>query len=109
MGSVVQLLNAWIKKLLMDRTQKMIVNGYNSSSRKVISGVPQGTVLDPLLFLCCINDLPSHVKSFVKLYADDVILYRVISCDADHEILQLDLAASSEWDNTWQMTFNLCS
>ena len=89
MGSVVQLLNAWIKKLLMDRTQKMIVNGYNSSSRKVISGVPQGT--------------------FVKLYADDVILYRVISCDADHEILQLDLAASSEWDNTWQMTFNLCS
>ena len=67
----------------------MIVNGCNNSSREVISGVPLGTVLGPLLFLCCINDLPSHVKSSVKLNADDVIFYRVIGCDADHEILAL--------------------
>jgi len=46
----------------------------------------------------------NHVKSSVKLYADDVILYRVIGCDADHEILQQDLVALSEWANTWQMT-----
>jgi len=62
----------------MNRTQKVVVNGYNSSSREVISEVPQGTVLGPLLFLCYINDLPTHLKSSVKLYADDVILYRVM-------------------------------
>ena len=68
----------------MNRTQKVIVNGYSSSSGEVISGVPQGTVLGSLLFLCYINDLPSHVKSSVELYADD--LYRAIDCAPDHEI-----------------------
>jgi len=97
----------WIKNFLVNRTQKVVVNGYDSSSREVISGVPQGTVLGPLLFLCYINDLPRHVKSSVKLYADDVILYRVIDSDVDHEILQQDLVALSEWANIWQMTFNL--
>ena len=83
----------WTKNFLMNRTPKVIVNGYSSSS-EVISGVPQGTVLGPLLFLCYINDLYT-LKSSVKLYADDVILYRTIDCAADHEMLQQDLITLS--------------
>jgi len=73
----------------------------------VISGVPQGTVLGLLLFLCYINDLPSNVKSTVKLYADDVVLYRAIYTAADHDILQQDLLSLTQWAKTWQMSFNL--
>ena len=71
----------------------------------MISGVLQGTVLGPLLFLCYINDLPSHVKSSTKLYADDVIFYVIIVVNADHEIFQHDLVALSEWANIWQNDF----
>ena len=53
----------------------MVLEGKNSHSTQVLSGVPQGTVLAPLLFLLYINDLPACVSSKVKLYADDVLLY----------------------------------
>ena len=97
----------WIKNFLTNRTQKVTVNRHNCNSRVLISEVRQRTVFGPLLILCYINDLPSHVKSSIKFYADDVILYRVIGCGADHEILQQDLVELSEWANTWQITFNL--
>ena len=92
---------------LTNRTQQVIISGYSSSPSNVISGVPQGTVLGPLLSLCYINDLPSNVKSTVKLYADDVVLYRAVHSDADHDILQQDLLVLIEWAKTWQMVFNL--
>jgi len=90
----------WIKNFLMNRTQKVVVNGYNSSDI-------WGPTRNSLRFLCYINNLPKHVKSSVNLYADYVILYRVIDSVSDHEILQQDLVALSEWANIWQMTFNL--
>ena len=70
---------SWIKNFLSGRLQQVIINGHSSSYTKVISGVPQGTVLAPLLFLCYINDLPQNVISRVKLYADDVLLYTTIA------------------------------
>ena len=97
----------WIQNFLTNRTQQVIINGYSSSPSNVISGVPQGTVLGPLLFLCYINDLPGNVKSSVRLYADDVLLYRAIHSAADHDILQQDLHSLTQWAKTWQMTFNL--
>ena len=82
----------WIQNFLINRTQKVVVDGSSSESARVKSGVPQGTVLGPLLFLTYINDLPSTVSSQVRLFADDCLLYRPIKCRADQEKLQRDLA-----------------
>ena len=69
----------------------MAVNGCISDDTRVTSGVPQGTVLAPLLFLVYINDLHKNIVSSVKLYADDVLIYRTINSEQDHMILQRDL------------------
>ena len=63
--------------------------------------------MGPLLFICYINDLPKEVNSTVKLYADDVLLYRAIHSIADHDMLQKDLDIINKWAESWQMTFNL--
>ena len=86
----------WIQNFLTNRTQKVVVDGSSSESARVRSGVPQGTVLGPLLFLTYINDLPSTVSSQVRLFADDCLLYRPIKCRADQEQLQRDLILTSE-------------
>ena len=70
--------HAWISSFLTQREQRVVVDGEASSSCTVDSGVPQGTVLGPLLFLCHINDLPKCVTSQVRLFADDCLLYRPI-------------------------------
>ena len=86
----------WIQNFLINRTnrtQKVVVDGSSSESARVKSGVPQGTVLGPLLFLTYINDLPSTVSSQVCLFADGCLLYRPIKWRADQEKLQRDLSA----------------
>ena len=78
-----QFLN-WTKDFLIGRSQAVLLEGHSSSSSEVLSGVPQGTVLAPLLFTCYVNDdIPSTVKSKIKLYADDILLYRTIHTDED--------------------------
>ena len=74
--------------------------------RTVIRWVPQGTVLGPLLFLCHINDLPERVKSKVRLFADDCLLYRQIRTDKDKAALQEDLISLEKWAEEWGMRFN---
>ena len=98
--------HAWIKGFLSGRTQRVMVNGEISSTAAVTSGVPQGTVLGPLLFLCYINDLPLAVKSQVRLFADDCLLYRPINCKQDQVTLQEDLASLQQWAEKWLMKFN---
>ena len=61
----------WIKDFLTDRQQRVLINGISSEWSEVSSGVPQGSVLGPLLFILYVNDLPSEVSSFCKLFADD--------------------------------------
>ena len=85
---------------------KVVLNGECSKSVTVDSGVPQGTVLGPLLFLCHINDLPDSVKSQVRLFADDCLLYRPIRNSNDHVILQRDLQKLETWATEWGMSFN---
>ena len=84
-----------------------MLGGKNSYSKQVLSGVPQGTVLTPLLFLLYINDLPVCVNNEVKLYADDVLLYSYIHSESDCLALQQDLDKLTEWAHTWLMEFNI--
>ena len=96
----------WIKDFLKDRSQQVVLDSKTSSPAPVTSGVPQGTVLGPLLFLVYINDLPSKVNSQARLFADDCLLYRTINTDKDSTALQEDLAHLEEWEKDWQMMFN---
>ena len=81
----------WIKDFLANRTQSVILNGSNSHNITVSLGVPQGSVLEPILFLAYINDLLKQVRSRVRLFADDTAMYLALDNQADSEILQKDL------------------
>ena len=70
--------------------------------------MPQGTVLGPLLFLAFINDLPHHVQSQIRLFADDCLLYRPICDVSDSFALQRDLLSLESWSETWDLRFNAC-
>ena len=96
----------WIRSFLSGRTQKVILNGQESNTTRVLSGVPQGSVLGPLLFIVYINDMPNDIASNIKLYADDALLYRTIYSITDTHILQNDLNMLQQWATTWLMTFN---
>jgi len=91
---------------LTHKSQYVVLEGKRSYSKQVLSGVPQGTVLAPLLFLLRINDLPACVNNKVKLYTDDVLLYSYIHSESDCIALQQDLDRLSEWAHTWLMEFN---
>ena len=97
----------WINSFLDDRKQAVSVNGTHSSWVSVTSGVPQGSVLGPVLFLLYINDIKDHIQSTIKLFADDSIVYRVIENSHDRDILQKDLDPLAEWSETWLMNFNV--
>ena len=87
----------WIQNFLITRTQKVVVDGSFSDTAHVGSGVPQGTVLGPILFLSYINDLQSSVSSDVGLFADDCLLYRAIKSKDDQKKLQEDLTKLERW------------
>ena len=97
---------AWIRDFLMARTHRVAVEGAVSSEAPVLSGVPQGSVLGPLLFEVYINDLPSCASSTARLFADDTLLYGEINSVDDTLALQRDLDALQQWEDSWQMSFN---
>ena len=99
-------LNDWVADFLRDRQQEVVLEGAHSSPTKVTSGVPQGTVLGPLLFLVYINDMPEGINSTVRLFADDSLVNRIIRSKEDQTILQEDLRKLQEWELKWQMQFN---
>ena len=97
----------WIEDFLSGRKQRVLVNGTASSERPVTSGVPQGSVLGPVLFLIYINDLPDNITSKCKIFADDTKLYRVSDEEEDRRTLQEDLTKLDRWAEEWQMEFNV--
>ena len=100
---------SWVKYYLTDRTQCVVVNGVSSKYLPVLSGVPQGSVLGPLLFLIYINDLTTidiSEGSKIVLYADDILLYRPVSSDSDFAALQNDIDKIHAWASSNYMTFN---
>jgi hypothetical protein len=96
----------WIEAFLTGRTQTVIVDGASSDPAPVISGVPQGSVLGPILFLVFINDLPLQVQSKTRLFADDCVIYREIHSENDCRALQEDLNKLAEWEKKWGMSFH---
>ena len=79
--------NKWIQSWLFHRQQRVVLDGSTSSDSQVLSGVPQGTVLGPLMFLLYVNDIRAKVspQTSIKLFADDCLLYRTINSVADEE------------------------
>ena len=97
----------WINSWLSGRTQQVILDGQASDPVLVLSGVSQGSVLGPILFLILINGLPDNIRSSVCLFADDCVLYKNIYSIQDCFILQEDLTSLWQWEADWQMKFNV--
>ena len=98
---------AWLKDFLSHRTQKVKIGNSFSNEGKITSGVPQGSVVGPLLFLAFINDLCINIKSNLRLFADDCVVYREIVINSDINELQEDLNSISKWVEINKMKINM--
>ena len=96
----------WIEQWLIDKRQRVVVDGEVSNWKSVWSGVPQGSVLGPILFLIDINDLDDSITSNVLKFAGDTKLFRKVNTDGDKQHLQNDLDRLVKWSGKWQMLFN---
>jgi hypothetical protein len=99
---------AWIIAFLSNRTQQVNIESTSSNRAQVISGVPQGSVLGPILFLIYINDLPAEIitNTHCVMFADDVKIYQEINSSSDSEALQASLEKIISWANKWQINLS---
>ena len=99
---------AWIRSFLLGRKQRVSVNGQSSEWKKVTSGIPQGSVLGPILFVLYINDLPDVTSedTHTYLFADDTKVFRSIIDHSDCSILQRDLHNMQSWTDKWMLCFH---
>ena len=96
----------WIEDFLCNRSQYVSINENHSEMLNVTSGVPQGSVLGPTLFVYFINDLPSVAQNITKIFADDTKLYSKITSEDDYLSLQDDINSLVKWSEKWKMKFN---
>jgi len=96
----------WIGEWLRGREQRVRIRGACSGWRKVTSGVPQGSILGPVLFLIYINDLDTAILSWIFKFADDTKLLSRVTSTEERDQLQADLDRLGEWSELWQMKFN---
>ena len=98
----------WISSFLSERYQRVTIDNVSSDFVAVTSGVPQGTVLGPILFIIYMNDVAENIKhSTIRLFADDIILYKEIMSEIDVQKLQEDLKSLEVWENTWLLKFSI--
>ena len=97
----------WFREYLAGRSHCTTINGVSSSYLPVLSGVPQGSVLGPLLFLIYINDIPEKISSDVFLFADDMKFLRTIYSHSDYISVQSDIDSLTEWSNEWKLHLNV--
>lgn len=93
----------WIKDFLHGRVQRVKVGASFSSDANVLSGIPQGSILGPLLFNIYINDLPNNINSHIKIFADDT---KIFNSSHNSKLLQKDINSLLEWSDIWQLKFN---
>ena len=96
----------WIENFLSNRIQRVIINGAQSEDKTVTSGIPQGSVLGPILFVMYINDLPASVQSEIRLFADDTKLFTRSDLEGATETLQKDLDLLQNWSEKWLLRFH---
>ena len=96
----------WMKNFLTKREMRTVVRGTKSSWLEVTSGVPQGSVLAPIMFIIYINDMTEGVTSYMNMFADDAKLLRKVADEDDCVALNQDLEKISEWSKKWEMSFN---
>ena len=96
----------WIESFLSNRKQQ-VLNGHKSHPIPVTSGVPQGSVLGPLLFSMFVNEIPSIVPSPVLMFADDTKIFCIIRQEEDYTAIQNDLNLLHRWSQHWQLKFNI--
>ena len=96
----------WIEAFLKNRLQKVRVNGEESEWAEVLSGIPQGSILGPILFSLFINDLPDGIRSLISLFADDTKIHQPLVSDDSSNQLQDDLELLEDWTSRMQMQFN---
>ena len=94
----------WISDFLSHRRQRVMCNGVCSNWSEVTSGIPQGSVLGPLLFTIFINDLPLSITSHIQIFADDTKIYNTVQ---DSGILKNDLDKLVLWSKEWLLPFNI--
>ena len=102
-GNVLQ----WVQNWLQGRQQRVVMNGETSDWSDVLSGVPQGSVLGPVLFLIYINDIDAGLTSRLLKFADDTKLFRAVTNRNDIDLLQDDLNKLCNWSKDWLMPFNV--
>ena len=96
----------WLESFLTRRQQRVAVNGNLSSYASVNSGVPQGSVLGLLLFICYVNNMLEVVHSAVRMLAEDTKIFRQVDSEEEMEDLQSDLKKLKDWADIWQLRFN---
>ena len=97
----------WIRSFLKDRSQKLRVDDAYSSSAKVKSEIPQGSVLGPILFIIFIDDMPDIIESTCQMFADDAKIFCKVNTNDDSMRLQDELKRLSEWSKLWKLPFNI--
>ena len=97
---------SWISDFLRERSHIVSVNGAKSASAYIISGIPQGSVLGPALFVIYINDILDNIASDGFMFADDTKIFKMIASRNDAIILQSDMHKLEDWSRTWGLDFN---
>ena len=96
----------WINEFIRGRSQDVIVNGAKSETLPVLSGIPQGTVLGPVLFVIDINDILENLSSEGLLFADDTKTFRKFTSREDALDLPFDIKALKDWSKKWLLCFH---
>ena len=100
-------LNLWSSDYLNGRKERVVSPGASFSWTSVKAGVPQGSIIGPLLFLLCINDIVEYINSYIRLFSDDTSLYIIVDDPIQvTEQLNLDLANINYWADKWLVTIN---